>query len=86
MLNYDFYIPIEWAIANVELCDLDLHFQGETFQTLLSKTVRASIKMRTITFIVVGIRHHLASGNVVLDDLDLNFQRQTCETLLYRKL
>ena len=49
----------EWLTTNVIVGDLDLNFQGQTSET--SKTVRACVKIRAMTFIEVDIRHQMAS-------------------------
>ena len=62
MRYIDFYrgwFSLPNGIANVVLGDLNLHFQGQTFN--ISETVRASAKMQAVTFIDVDICNRMAS-------------------------
>ena len=67
------------------LHDLDLYFQGQTFQTLISSKHRAGVKMRAWTFIVCYLSLDCITVNAVLGDLDLNVQGQTIEMLISLK-
>ena len=56
------YLPLNGRTANVVRLhhDLDLHFQGhELLIVNISKTVRASTKCSSITFIEVDISHRM---------------------------
>ena len=64
------HLPSNATIAKVVVRDLDLLFQGQIFQLSLSLTIRASAKMRDMTFIEFDI------AKVVVSDLDLLFQGQ----------
>ena len=45
------YSPSNGVTVNIVLRDLDLNIQGYKFETLISVTVRASTKLRPMTFI-----------------------------------
>ena len=56
---------VEWRHWNAVRHNLDLHFQGNDFSNVnISKTVRASEKRSSMTFINVDICNRRANANV----------------------
>ena len=43
------YATLNGTIANAALRELDPHFQGQAFSTLISEMVRASVQTRAMT-------------------------------------
>ena len=68
------HLPSNGVIAKIALRDLDLHFQGQTFQVaiLRSKRCKTASNTNSIIYSKSGICRRTA--NVVRHDLDLYFQ------------
>ena len=68
------YLTLNGIIAYVILRDLDLNFHVQHFNVNTSETMRASVKMRTMTFMAVDDRHRMASLRMFYSLTVTNFQ------------
>ena len=80
------HCPLNGDTVNVVRLDLDLHFQGNKYWNVnISKTLRASEKCSSTTFIEVDICYRM-DGNIanLFHELDPNFQGQTFQVTILR--